>query len=426
MGAAGGSSPFWMVLYGDSSSNKATALDLDGSDNIVVVGTEILKFAIDGSLTFQKTLGGSVLYDTQGVAVDSNGNIFIPSAASGYEGSYDAITLKYNSSGVQQWGKAYGQTNLDMNLAIALDSSGNNYSVGLMRNSHYNKSAMLKYNSSGAAQWRKSLQWASSGEHGAAYAVSIDSSGNIVYGGYVGPISGEYPGGLHKVNSSGDLQYSKKITDGTSISIKGLASDGSGNTYAAAWAEGISPASGVKQGVVAKFNSSAAAQWGRKVSVNFSGTYKPVFFYGCALDSSDNLYVVGHAADTNNVTSGYIFKYNSSGAIQWQRRIGTGSTTGLRGVKVTSEDNIVVAGYINGVGSGNNDYFVAHLASDGSGTGTYASDITYESSSLTDAAQSYTVADYGYPFTDMDADETNISSSIIADVNLSSSLYSIS
>ena len=86
MGAAGGSSPFWMVLYGDSSSNKATALDLDGSDNIVVVGTEILKFAIDGSLTFQKTLGGSVLYDTQGVAVDSNGNIFIPSAAGGFVG----------------------------------------------------------------------------------------------------------------------------------------------------------------------------------------------------------------------------------------------------------------------------------------------------------------------------------------------------
>ena len=427
MGAAGGgSSPFWMVVYGDSSANYAGGVVLDGSDNIVVFGYQLLKFAIDGSLTFQKTFYNSG--EGSCVALDSSGNIYTGSGASGFNGSLDAITVKHNSSGVQQWAKARGGSGYDVNNAIVSDANGNNYSVGLQRNGNVNKPGIIKYNSSGTNQFSKSIGTSGSTPHGSAYCASINSVGNICWGGFVGPISGAYPGGIHQINSSGSLQYSVKITDGTDMSIRGMASDGSGNTTAVGWVEGISPASGVKQGVIIKYANTGgpSISWGRKVSVNFSGTYKPVIFYGCALDSSNNLYVVGTSADASDVVSGNIVKYNSSGTLQWQRRIKSG-TTNLYAVNVTSDDNIVVTGQTNGVGSGNYDVIVLHLNSDGSGAGTYATDLVYESSSLASASNSYTFANYGYELTDNSGNngETNISSNVTSDASFTSNLYSV-
>ena len=281
---------------------------------------------------------------------------------------------------------------------------------------------MQKYNSSGVAQWRKSFNWSQTSHVGNGQGISIDSAGYIVFSGT--DYGTNEPSTISKTNSSGSLQYSKKVTIGTQSQFLSVATDGSTNSYVAGWADGASPAGSARQGTVAKFTSGGGGVWGRKVSVNFSGTYKAVKFWNCALDSSDNLYVVGESRDTNDVLSGNILKYNSSGVLQWQRRIGTGSSTSLKAVAITSDDSIVVAGYISGAGSGSNDIFTAYLAADGSGTGTYASNITYESSSLADASLSLSLSNTGYSFDNTSGTETNYPNAS-SDASLTSTLYSV-
>ena len=66
---------------------------------------------------------------------------------------------------------------------------------------------LLKLNSSGAEQWQRTLDGASTQ---IAYDVDVDSSDNVYIGGYT-TISGYGYFLLAKYNSSGTLQWNKKI-----------------------------------------------------------------------------------------------------------------------------------------------------------------------------------------------------------------------
>lgn len=94
-----------------------------------------------------------IAYD---VAVDDSGNVFVTGQSAGIGSNYDYATIKYNSSGIQQWVQRYNGpgNSTDNAYAIALDPSGNVYvtgrSWGVGTTFDY---ATIKYNSSGTQQW---------------------------------------------------------------------------------------------------------------------------------------------------------------------------------------------------------------------------------------------------------------------------------
>ena len=104
-----------------------------------------------------------------------------------------------------------------------------------------------------------------------------------------------------------------------------------------------------------------------------------------AIDSADNIIVAGFTgSDGAGGNDVLIAKYNSAGALQWDRTLGgTGSDVG-HAVAIDSADNIIVVGYTTSDGAGSLDVLIAKLPPNGSGTGTYGS-FTYEAAVLTDA-----------------------------------------
>ena len=107
--------------------------------------------------------------------------------------------------------------------------------------------------------------------------------------------------------------------------------------------------------------------------------------FAVAIDSADNIIVVGGTdSDGAGGIDVLIAKYNSAGALQWDRTLGgTGSDIG-NAVAIDSANNIIVVGYTGSDGAGGNDVLIAKLPPNGSGTGTYGS-FTYEAAVLTDA-----------------------------------------
>src|ERR1051325_5656150 len=94
------------------------------------------------------------------MVVDIAGNLYVTGEGIGTGTGLDILTIKYNSAGVQQWLSRYNNTtfnNDDRGFAISVDASGNVYVAGLSTGSGGPNTGQdyitVKYNSSGVQQW---------------------------------------------------------------------------------------------------------------------------------------------------------------------------------------------------------------------------------------------------------------------------------
>ena len=100
------------------------------------------------------------------------------------------------------------------------------------------------------------------------------------------------------------------------------------------------------EAILVKYNSSGVLQWQRKVDGGSS-----LVFEGVITDSSGNIYCTGHSQTGSDPTfNGLIlFKYNSSGVLQWKRRV-DGTTSGQspfgRDLAFAPDGTLIITGYL--------------------------------------------------------------------------------
>jgi hypothetical protein len=288
------------------------------------------------------------VYSSESIS-DSSGNVYVvgSTGATG-GGQIDVYVAKYNSSGVIQWQRILGNASYnDIAYSMAIDSSSNVYIVGYSEVTvNLIKILVVKYNSSGTIQWQKSLVYEYGPGLGIAYgqSVSIDSSGNLLITALTfvaGGGSFDIP--IVKMDSSGAVTWQRQLgTASTSQIGSGIAVDTAGRSNVCGYDQGTTPFSGV----VAQYNSSGTLQWQRKL------TYPTYNFLGqhITTDSSDNIYVVGWTQTPAYKI--FIIKYNSSGAIQWQRELNYTTNLNATGVTTDSSGNVYLSLTINILGYG--------------------------------------------------------------------------
>ena len=207
---------------------------------------------------------------------------------------------------------------------------------------------------------------ASLGGSGTEYGhgVTHDSSGNVYLAGYTGS-SGQGSNDILvvKYNSSGTIQWQRTLGAGGNDKGVGVALDSSGNVYVAGLINNSS--TGRYEGLIAKYTNSGAIEWQRMLGISNAHS----FFNGVGIDSSDNVYVSGRTAGGGGQGSNdfLIAKYNSSGAIQWQRVLGssTQEVDSENSIAVDGSGNVYIGGYTNVNGTGHSQMLLAKYDSDG-------------------------------------------------------------
>ncbi len=403
-------------LIGTSASDTVTSSAADANGNVYVAGFTagafqasnqgqldafVAKFDVNGTPVWTQQLGSSKDDLAYGVAVDSSGNVYVAGTTSGTlptassAGNDDAFVAKFDSSGARQWISQFGSSNpgggFENAFSVAVGPDGSVFATGDTDGSFSGATNPDPGNtdafvtkldpSTGTRAWTKQLGVIG---NDTAYGVTVDGSGNVDIGGATegtlpgsNASSGLKDGFLAQYSSAGIQSWVRQLGSSDSDEIKGIAVDASGNIFVAGQTDGNlllgNPSAGLGDAFVAKYASSGTQTW-----VQQFGSGADDAASGIAVDPSGDVYISGQTDDhlagqSAGLTDAFLVKFDTSGANQWIRQIGTTNSDVGFAVSVADRGlSVVLAGYTEGspfdgvTGAGGRDGFIVKYKPDGS------------------------------------------------------------
>jgi len=283
------------------------------------------------------TYYGGIDWDSDGqCAVDPAGNVFLAGStmsafniatAGSFQGSYsgnmDGFLVKFNASGQRQWATYFGGDLHDDLRSCIVSDNGQVYVSGSTC-SHFGLAT------AGAHQT----------VHGGGlfdcYIEKFDTSGARLWGTYYGGAGSDSPGYL----TMGQGGYI--FLAGASDSDTGIVTPGTYQTSR----------SGLRDGFLAKFNSSGVRQWG----TYFGGPTDDIA-YSCASDSTGNAYIGGYTVSHTGIASpgahqetfggwseGFLAKFTAGGQRLWSTYYGGGFGETALAICTDPSRNVYLAG----------------------------------------------------------------------------------
>ncbi|MEX1190713.1 MAG: hypothetical protein WEA99_01985, partial [Brumimicrobium sp.] len=240
----------WGSYYGGSSSESGTSCATDGSGNIYLAGKSssvsniasgghqntygggyadayLVKFNSSGVLQWGTYYGGSDREWDGYCATDNNDNVFLSSSTNGFNnisssghqnslgGLRDAFLVKFNSSGIRQWGTFYGGSSNEMGYECTTDANGNVFLTGytfstnnISLNGFQNSNGggadafLAKFNDNGVREW--ATYYGNSG-YEVGVSCATDGNGSVYMSGLTESTSGMgmVLAGVHQTSHGG-------------------------------------------------------------------------------------------------------------------------------------------------------------------------------------------------------------------------------
>ena len=372
---------------GYRSNTVTSGGDNRGGDSL------IMKLTVDLSIVWWKLLGNNDSTDNfsdfTGFAIDDDDEVYVSGIGHGGGSSASTAVVKYNSSGTQQWKKLINYNTGTQSTSehfyadyIHIDSSNNLYLAGRTSNAgggnknngtpscngYFLRSCHVKLNSSGSVVWKKArrARWTVSGTGSYAGCYHHYAAGHVTGG----------------VDSNGNLYSAQNHRSLSNIP-----------SYTSYRSDAFS---------LLKRNSSGTLQWEKCFYV--TNTSDSAYSTGTAqelqFDNDDNIYLATNSNfHTTSLGSNYyperiiILKFNSSGVLQWARKIARSNianaqshSPSISAFKVDkNKESFTISGNFrdDNALAGTYQGFVLKLPIDGSKTGTYGYWVYSEYTGLT-------------------------------------------
>ena len=324
----------WEATFGGSGKDAFYSIAATPDGGCVVVGTSMLetgalmglgngesdaiiaKYSSTGVLQWAKNFGGSEREDFRSVVLASDGGYVAVGSSDSADGDlaglnngdYDAIIVKYSSTGVLQWAKNFGGSDYDYFYSVASTPDGGYVAVGssdsadddLVGLNEGSRDAIIaKYSSTGTLQWAKNF---GGSEYDSFNSVALASDGGFVAVGY-------------SESDDGDLTGLNKGDD---------------------------------DAIIVKFSSTGIPQWNK----NFGGSGYD-YFHSVASTADGGYVVAGRSSSTDgdlvglnigNISDAIIIKFSSNGTVEWKRKHGGVKGDAFTSVAVTVDGGYAVAG----------------------------------------------------------------------------------
>lgn len=317
----------WVSRYdGAGGDDESHAIVLDNSGNIYITGESAgagtgldyatIKYDAAGNELWSVRYNGPANGDDIAVAieVDNAGNVFVTGRSEGIGTGFDYTTIKYNSSGVEQWvARENGTANgADQGLALVRGVGNRLFVTGTLTNSGTGRDVVtIRYNANtGANQWTYTKNGSANGNDG-SYALALDGIDVIVAGGvnqsgtsidyYFVKLNGNTGSAI--LEETYDAYYNNDFA--TDIEV-----DGTGNYVLT----GMVYNSGIFEYHTVMYNSVGAFQW-----ANIESTDQLTFIVRPTLkvDFVDHFYVCGERNFTGN-TNMFIYQITPGGNTSWR------------------------------------------------------------------------------------------------------------
>jgi uncharacterized delta-60 repeat protein len=358
----------WAARYNGTANSNDVALSIavDGSGNVYVTGYSTgsgtdkdyvtIKYNSSGVQQWEQRYNGPGNGEdwAYSVAVDGTGNVYVTGYSVGSGTDKDYVTIKYNSSGVQQWEQRYnGPGNReDEAYSLAVDGSGNVYVTGNSFGSGTGYDyATIKYNTEGAQQWIARYNGPGN-EKDKAASILVDDLGNVYITGISWGKGTDYDITTIKYNENGvQIWFQRYNGPGNSDDETDLLSfdiDGSGNIYVT----GGSMGNGTGYDFVTiKYDTEGLQQWVQRYNGPGNGDDMAS---SIAVDKTGNVYVTGQSIGKGSIYDYCTIKYNTSGDSLWVRRYnGPGNSyDSPMSIAVDDLGNSYVTGLSFGSGTG--------------------------------------------------------------------------
>jgi len=314
----------WSARYNSSTNgdDRAFDMDMDNVGNVFVTGRDgnpqgviTIKYNSSGQQQWINRFSNhlSIVSQPDKIKTDRFGNVFVVGHDS------HGFIIKYDSIGIEKWVTQFAQFNAWYS-DIAVSKSGFIYAAGgTPRSNPYGDILLVKYNPQGDTVWMRTFNIPSNRGAGAT-SIYLDDS-NYVY--ITGAIT--IPTSIDTVQSFCTMKYdslgvmkwmrsyrsSVPNRDGQAMVIKG---DKRGNVYVTGYMKNI-------------------AQYGDFCTIKYSndGTQKWINFYtgvayggglpkDMAVDSTGNVFVTGYSSDSLGIYNYATIKYDTTGVQKWVRR----------------------------------------------------------------------------------------------------------
>ncbi len=327
-----------------NSIDEVTGMAMESNGSVYVTGFSTgtnsgedfatIKFNNNGDFLWVSRFNGTgnVQDRSAAIVLDAYGNVYV--TGWGYMeptanpcGTIDFITIKYNTFGEQQWVKTYNGTGggEDKAVAIALDLSGNVY-VGGTSNGGTNKEdyVIVKYNNAGVQQWVARYDGVS---HDADFlnAIGLDRFGNVFATGssYKSGYGADYVTLKYNANT-GALLYTARYNGPGNGDDKAysIATDVNGNSFVTGSSKGST--SNLDYATV-KYDASGSQLW----AARYNGTGNNIDEgHAIIIDPYGNSYVTGFSMGTSTNYDYATLRYDQMGNQLWVQRYNS-STNGI-------------------------------------------------------------------------------------------------
>ncbi len=360
----------WSTYLGGTAMDVAYGVAVDSAQSVYVVGETVSTdfpvvnaydatttgAATDAFVTKISAAGDALLWSTYlgGAAHDSGRAIAVDSAGAAYVTGYsggafptlggfksvaqgdEAFVTKFDAAGALVYSSLLGGFSNELGSGIAVDGAGRAHVVGYVIlstdfPSNGGFDTTLGGNKDGfvtkVAADGASIEWSTflggSGSADDAFAVAVDSSGNVVVGGFTDStdfpstngfattLTGASDGFVTSIASSGALNWSTYLggTFGASEQVLAIGVDDVGNVYAAGTTQApdfptLAPFQSALAGGVDAFVTRIDASGPSIVWSSFLGGAAGDEAHGLAVTGLDALYVSGLTASPNFPHSG--------------------------------------------------------------------------------------------------------------------------